>query len=90
MQGEAPACLHCALDAMLRAVFEVVMSQLCLSASVATRRQAEMQELSGPLRTTTKSIGRCLSHFLTDGGLPPKALQRCVQEPLPLAQLLAP
>lgn len=29
MQSEAPAVrLHCALDAMLRAVFEVVMSEL--------------------------------------------------------------
>ena len=76
MQSASPAVrLHCAL-AMLRAASEVVISAPCLSASVATRHQAEMQEVSGLLRGTTKSIGSCLSHFPTDGGLPPKALQR--------------
>jgi hypothetical protein len=77
MQSEALAVrLHCALGAMLRVDFEDVISAPSLSASVATRHQAEMQELPGPLTATFKSIGSRLSHFPTDGGLPPKALQR--------------
>ncbi|MDD1561659.1 hypothetical protein DAA53_32050 [Bradyrhizobium sp. WBAH23] len=54
MQSASPEVrLHCALDAMLRTASEVVIAAPCLSASAATRHQAEMQEVSGSLRTTT-------------------------------------
>jgi len=76
MQSASPKVRqHRALDAMFRAASEVVISGLCLSASVATRHQVEVQEVSASLRATTKWIGCCLSHFPTHGGLPPKALR---------------
>ena len=77
MQSASPEVrLHCALDAVLRAVSEVAISAPCPSASIATRDRAEMEEVLESLRTTTQSIGRCVSHFPTDGGLPPKASLR--------------